>query len=82
MFEQGKASLLNLHVSVPFPFPRAAPVPAGRAHRAESARCRWPLVVVARVGWSLLATTPDVTKEAVSHSAFPPSPFSRTPLKD
>jgi hypothetical protein len=48
-----------------------APVPGGHAHHAESARCRWPLVVAAHMGWPLLATTSNVNEEVVAHSAFP-----------
>jgi hypothetical protein len=63
------------------PVPCAAPIPGGCAHRAESARRRWPLVVAAHVGWSPLTTAPDITKEAIAHFAFPSHCFThRCPL--
>jgi hypothetical protein len=61
------------------PVPHAAPVPDGCGHCAESARCRWPPVAIAHIGWPLLSTVLDVTEQAVAHSAFSPPPFSRTP---
>jgi hypothetical protein len=61
------------------PVSRATPVPGGRAHHMESARRRWPPVIVAHVGWPLLSTAPDVTEEAIAHSASSPPTFDHTP---
>jgi hypothetical protein len=61
------------------PVPRTAPVSDGRAHCAESARRQWPLVVTAPRVLVPLTTAPDITDEAVTHSALSPPPFGCTP---
>jgi hypothetical protein len=61
------------------PVPHAAPIPGGRAQRAESAWRRWPPVVAAPRGLAPLTTAPDATEEVVAHSIFSPSPVQRHP---
>jgi hypothetical protein len=61
------------------PVPRAAPVPDGHAHHAESARCRWLPIVAAHVGWPLLGTAPDIIRGSHSPLRFSPPPFGYTP---
>jgi hypothetical protein len=55
------------------------PVPGGRAHCTESAQRRWPPVVAAPRGLAPLTTTPEVTEEAITHSALSPPLFGHAP---